>query len=102
MNILYCGFADGDSTAIAATFAPLVVANKKVDLAFLPLPEPGAEGNSDLKYVIENLRPKAICLLDPDRREFLFEAAAKKAKEWGYKGEVFCAESPGDHFLYHK
>lgn len=102
LSIFYTGFHATDLDYFAKGIATIKERVGSVDLAFLPLPEPGTEDSSDFKYVVEHLNPKTVCILDPERREYLFPAMALKAAEWGYKGKIFCAGDPGDHFVFKK
>jgi len=71
----------------------------EVDLAFLPIPEPDGEGELFF-HLLAKLNPRAVCLLDPNRRESLFPVVAQRMAEAGFSGEVFSAENPGDHLVY--
>ncbi len=73
-----------------------------VDLAFLPAHPVGELAASDLRLVIEVLQPAALCLLDNARRTDLFAATARWIGEWGFDGEVFGIENPGDRIVYQR
>lgn len=99
MNIFYSSFQPEDISKYKEEIDSLTQYASGVDIAFLPIAEPGEENTAAL-YFIEKLHPKAICPLDPDHREHLYPDMAKKISDKGFKTEVFCAENPGDHFIF--
>jgi ankyrin repeat protein len=99
VSLFYQGFNVSDPDAFLADTAALVAEGDRVDVAFLPIWEPG-DGEAATLQILEELRPRAVCLLDPERREYLFPDFAARLAEAGFDGVVFCAEHPGDHFEY--
>ena len=71
----------------------------EVDIAFLPIAEPGEEDSASI-YLLEKLHPKAVFPSDPNYRVHLYPDMAKMLAEKGFKAEVLCAENPGDHFVF--
>lgn len=100
LTVAYIGFATDDPAALARALDSMAAIAKNIDIAFLPIPEPDAIDSSDLRAFMEKLHPRAVCLLDPDRREYLFPSIAAAVEKWGTGTSVFCAQNPGDHFLY--
>jgi len=100
LTVAYIGFATDDPTALGQALDSMAVIAGEIDIAFLPIPEPGAIDSSDVKAFVEKLHPRSVCLLDPDRREYLFPPVAAAVEKWGINTSVFCAQNPGDHFLY--
>jgi ankyrin repeat protein len=99
MNIFYSSFQPEDINKYKEEIDSLTQYASEVDLAFLPIAEPGEE-NPAVFYFMEKLHPKAIFPLDPDNRELLYPDMAKMISGKGFKTEVFCAENPGDHFIF--
>jgi ankyrin repeat protein len=99
MNIFYCSFQPEDINRYKEEIDSLTQYASEVDLAFFPIAEPGEENTAAL-YFMEKLHPKAIFPLDPDNREHLYPDMAKMIADKGIKTEVFCAENPGDHFIF--
>jgi hypothetical protein len=95
LRLFYQGFEPTDAGRFVEDLSDLVGRIGPVDLAFLPAPASGSEGESFFT-VLSVLRPGTLCLLDPDRREELFPEVARRTRDRGYTGEVFCAEEPGD------
>jgi len=109
LTIYYQGFDVSDLELFKQNLDRLLKQGKRVDLAFLPIPEPpneegqAAAGDDEPFFqILAKLRPRAVCLLDPDRREALYPEVARRMAAAGYDGEVFCAEHPGDHYVYHQ
>jgi len=100
LSIFYAGFVTDSLGIYKRSIESLKQYTGQIDLAFLPIPEPGGEAASDLRAFLETWNPRAICLLDPNHRVDLFPALAEQIKQWGFKTEVFCAENPGDRFVY--
>jgi L-ascorbate metabolism protein UlaG (beta-lactamase superfamily) len=100
LTIFYSGFQPEDIEKYKAEIDFLAQYTDQVDLAFLPIAEPGMEDSASM-YLLEKLHPKAVFPLDPDRREHLFTNWAEMVAEKGFQTEVFCAENPGDHFFLH-
>ncbi len=98
LSIYYQAFNSDNSEKLRQDFESLSKSTDTVDIAFLPLPEPGSEEESDLRLFLNHFPTRVICLLDSGRREYLFPLAAQKIIDWNYPTEVFCAENPGDHF----
>lgn len=98
LNIYYQAFASDNPERLKHDYESLAASADTVDIAFLPLPEPGSEEESDLRLFLDRFYTRALCLLDPARREYLFPDAARKVADWGFSTKVFCAENPGDHF----
>lgn len=94
----YMGFHTTDLEAFRRQVDSLASRGRQVDLAFLPILEPD-ESDGDVRYVVERLAPRAVLLLDPDRRTGLFEGMAAKVRTWRPGTEVFSAENPGDRYL---
>ena len=102
LTLYYCPFNTNDRKTQDEGYTFLKEYAEEVDIAFFPMPEPGSEDDSDLKYFMEQFHPKAVCLLDPSRREHLFPAAAEKISSWGYNAQICAAENPGDKFIFVK
>jgi len=100
--LYYCPFNTNDRETQDKGYSYLKNYSDDIDIAFFPMPEPGKEDDSDLKYFMEQFHPKAVCLLDPSRREYLFPAAAEKIASWDPGVKVFCAENPGDKLIFAK
>jgi len=99
LRIFYLGFNVEDPARFVRDVDTLAATLDGVDLAFLPIPDPES-GDGVLHPVVAKLRPRAVCLLDPNRREQQYRAVADALAATGYGGEVFCAEHPGDVFIY--
>jgi len=95
--IYYAGFQSEDLQEYEASIRGLAKEAERVDLAFLPIPEPG-QTLEELSFVVQTFRPKAVFLLDPDRRERLFPSVARSIRSSGADAQVYCAKRPGDHF----
>lgn len=100
LSIFYSAFQPEDIEIYKEEIDFLAQHNDQVDLAFLPIAEPGMEDSASI-YLLEKLHPKAVFPLDPDRREHHFPNWAEMVAEKGFPAEVFCAENPGDHFFLH-
>jgi ankyrin repeat protein len=98
LNIFYSGFQPEDIEKYKQEIDSLTQYTTDIDLAFLPIAEPGEENTAAL-YFAEKLHPKTIFPLDPDNRMHLYPDMGKKIADKGIKAEVFCAENPGDHFI---
>ena len=98
VTAFYMGFHAGDLDAFRRQVDSLVARGKRVDVAFLPILEP-EEDSGDVRYVVERLAPRAVALLDPNRRTALFAGMAAKVRAWRPGTEVFAAENPGDRFV---
>ncbi|MEW6411281.1 MAG: ankyrin repeat domain-containing protein [Candidatus Zixiibacteriota bacterium] len=99
LAIYYAGDTSDDLALFRSCLDTLAEYTDMVDIAFLPVPEPGEEENSDLKLFLERFTPRAICLMDPNRRNHLLPDVARNIAGWGVTARVFCAENPGDNFL---
>ncbi len=99
LTIFYSGFQPEDIKKYKAEIDFLTKYTSEVDLAFLPIAEPGTEDNASI-YFCERFHPQYIIPLDPDQREDLYPDMAKMLTEKGFKVEVLCAENPGDHFVF--
>lgn len=100
LTVAYIGFATDDPAALGRALDSMATYAKNIDLAFLPSPEPDVIDSSDVKAFVEKLHPRSVCLLDPDRREYLFLSIAAAIEKWETGTSVFCPQNPGDHFLY--
>lgn len=100
LHIYYHNYGIDDPEQYRVELDSLQKHTDDVDIAFLPLPEPGQEEASGLKSILENIHPKAIFFHDYNRRSHLLPEVAAKLKAWGYDIPVHCAENPGDHFLF--
>lgn len=99
LSVFYMGFQPQDADAFVREIARLADERPTpLDVAFLPIPE-AADAGEAFFAVLDKLRPRTVCLLDPSRRENLYPAVADRMRERGFAGEVFCAEQPGDHFV---
>jgi ankyrin repeat protein len=98
LNIFYSGFQPEDIDKYKEEIDFLTQYTTEVDLAFLPIAEPGEEDSASI-YFLEKLHPKHIVPLDPDHRVHLYPDVAKMVAEKGFKTRVFCAENPGDHLV---
>lgn len=97
--IYYAGFQAEDLGEYKTGIRALARESERVDLAFLPIPEPGHKPE-ELFFLLRAFRPKAVLLLDPNRREHLFQGVAQSIRSAGFDAPVHCAEHPGDHFLF--
>jgi hypothetical protein len=98
--VFYMGFHPDDAEGFLREIDGLATKlGMSLDLAFLPIPE-FSEPGEGFFAVLEKLRPRTVCLLDPNRREELYPAVADRMRNWGFTGEVFCAEQPGDHLVH--
>lgn len=97
--LFYSGFPPEDYEKYKKEIDFLKGYTSDVDLAFIPIAEVGQEDSAST-FLLENLRPKTVLPLDPDRREYLFSDMAKMVEKRGLTTEVFCAENPGDKFFF--
>jgi len=100
LSIFYSAFVTDSLELYKQSLERLGEYTDMIDLAFLPIPEPGVEAGSDLQIFLDRWNPRAVCLLDPNHRVQLYPALAEQMKQWGYDGKIFCAENPGDRFVY--
>jgi len=100
LTVFYQAFGTDDYDKLKADYDYLSPFADTVDIAFLPLPEPGTEAESDLRFFLERFPTRSIFILDPQQRAHLFPAASARVAEWGYKAHVFCPENPGDCFIF--
>ncbi|MCP4570842.1 MAG: hypothetical protein GY838_00675 [bacterium] len=99
LRIFYQGFAVAEPAPLAAELQKAVDAGGPVDLAFLPIPEPGKD-LAPLFALLEVLQPAAVCLLDPNRRTELFPALADEIRSSDLAGQVFAPRFPGDRLEF--
>ncbi len=97
--VYYAGFRAEDLGEYMSALASLKDRVDRVDLAFLPLIE-ADEDESDFKVFLNALNPKAVFVLDPNRREEEYDRMREKALGWGFEPIVFAAENPGDVFVF--
>lgn len=97
--IFYSCFRPEEFEAYKGEIDFLAQHSGEVDLAILPIAEPGEEDSASI-YLMEKLRPRAVFPSDPDHRVHLFPDMAKTLADRGFKTEVLCAENPGDHFVF--
>jgi hypothetical protein len=101
--IYYQGFPPDDMGYYLKELDYLAGRADGVDLAFLPIPDlDGDVEQSGFKAFLDRFHPRAIALLDPDRREDLFPEVADLVRDWGYETQVFAARYPGDEFLFNR
>ncbi|UCE25404.1 MAG: ankyrin repeat domain-containing protein [Candidatus Zixiibacteriota bacterium] len=100
MTVYYQAFGTDDLDKLSRDHRFLAGAVDTIDIAFLPIPEPGTENESDLKLFLEMFPTRAVCLHDTNRRERLFPEIAQQIARWGFNTEIFCAEHPGDQFVF--
>ncbi len=98
--IYYAGFATDDMTAFGECLDSLAVHTDRVDIAFLPIPEPGDEDSSDFKAFVERFKPNSIVPQDPGRRVHLYPALSSLIAGGGLDSEVISVENPGDHSVF--
>jgi len=95
--VYFAGFRAED----VATFDPEVDALSRwvdrVDVAFLPIPEPG-EAPGEMRRVVERLRPRFVALQDPNRRTELYPGVVDLVGEWDPDARVLAPKYPGDAF----
>jgi ankyrin repeat protein len=101
LAIYYAGFNPEDLAAYEGALQSLAQQTDAIDMAFLPMAEPDEE-ESAFKMFVERFNPRAIFVLDPDRREHLYPEMAAKVREWGFDASVHSAEHAGDVFLYRR
>jgi hypothetical protein len=99
LTIFYSAFQPEDMERYKEEIDFLTQYTNEVDLAFLPIAEPGTEDSASL-YFLEKLHPKCVLPLDANRREHLFPDVSKMIAEKGHKTIAFCAENPGDNFVF--
>jgi ankyrin repeat protein len=97
--LYYQGFRPDDMEYYLAELDFLETVTDHIDLAFLPIPEPGTDlESSGFKAFMDRFRPQALALLDPSRREELYPGVAELVRSWGFGTVVLTAENPGDVF----
>jgi len=97
--IYYRGFQPDDMDYHLSELDFLRTVTDHIDLAFLPIPEPGTElEGSGFKAFMDRFHPQALALLDPSRREELYPGVADQVRSWGFGTVVLTAEHPGDVF----
>jgi ankyrin repeat protein len=99
LRIYYAGFRAQDRERFVEKLQALSERVGQVDLAFLPIPEMDEE-NSDFKDFLTVMNPRAVLLLDLNRRQDLFPAVAERVAAWGFDSTVFAAQNPGDAFVF--
>ena len=97
--IYYTGFRAEDLHNYTEALEFLTERVDRVDMAFLPLIEADEE-ESDYQAFLEALNPRAVFVLDPNRREEEYARLREKALAWGFEPLVFTAENPGDVFVF--
>jgi ankyrin repeat protein len=97
--IYYAGFRAESLDRFKRDLEFLAQHSDRVDIAFLPVVFSEQEGESDFRYFLERFRPRAVGLLDPNRREHRFGEVAAAIAEWGIDATVFAAANPGDAFV---
>ena len=97
--IYYAGFRAEDLGNYTEALQFLEQRVDRVDMAFLPLIE-ATEDESDYTAFLEAFNPRAIVVLDPNRREEEYGRLREKALSWGFEPQVFTAENPGDAFVF--
>jgi hypothetical protein len=100
LDLYYQAFNTDNPDKIKQDYEFLSQFTDTIDMAFLPLPEPDTEEESDLHLFLERFPTRLVCILDSNDRVHLFESAARKVAEWGYKTKVFCAQNPGDAYKF--
>ena len=101
LTIYYAGFQAEDLDVYKQELASLAQHTDGIDMAFLPMAEPDEE-ESAFRAFVEQFNPRAIFVLDPNRREHLYPEMAREVREWGFAATVYSAEHPGDVFLYRR
>jgi ankyrin repeat protein len=97
--LYYQGFRPDDLDYYLSELDFLQTAVDHIDLAFLPIPEPGTDmDGSGFKAFMDRFHPPALALLDPSRREELYPGVADQVRSWGLGTVVLTAENPGDFF----
>jgi ankyrin repeat protein len=99
LSIFYSAFQPEEIQKYREEIDFLTQHTTEIDLAFLPIAEPGTEDSASI-YFLEKLHPKRVLPLDANRRAHLFPDVAKMISEKGFKTEVLCAQNPGDHFFF--
>ncbi len=97
--IYYAGFRAENLDRFKQDLEVLAQHTDRVDIAFLPAVFSGQEGETDFRYFLERFRPRAVGLLDPNRREHMFGEVAAVIGAWGIDAAVFAATNPGDAFV---
>lgn len=100
VDIYYQAFATDNLDKLKQDYELLRQYVDTIDIAFLPIPEPGSENESDLRLFLDSFPTRMVMLLDANRREYMFPAVADMIAGWGFKTEVFCAQNPGDHVVF--
>ncbi len=101
LTIYYAGFRAESLDDYEHALDSLAQQTDGIDMAFLPMAEPDEE-ESAFKAFVERFDPRAIFVLDPNRREHLFPEMATKVREWGFDARVHSAAHPGDMFVYRR
>jgi hypothetical protein len=99
--IYYAGFRAEDLEDFTQALDFFTERVDRVDMAFLPLIE-ADEDDSDYRVFLEKLNPRAVFVLDPNRRDGEYGRMRNKAFGWGFEPEVFTAENPGDVFVFNR
>jgi ankyrin repeat protein len=98
--IYYAGFRAENLDRFKRDLEFLAQHTDRVDIAFLPIASPGQEGETDFRDFLERFRPRAVGLVDPNRREYLFGDVAAAIAGWGIDATVFAVANPGDAFVF--
>jgi hypothetical protein len=97
--IYYAGFRAENLDRFKQDLEFLAQHTDRIDIAFLPIAFSEQEDETDFRYFLERFRPRAVGLLDPNRREHRFGEVAAAIAEWGIDAVVFAAANPGDAFV---
>jgi ankyrin repeat protein len=97
--IYYAGFRAENLDRFKQDLEFLAQHTDRVDVAFLPVVFSGREDETDFWYFLERFRPRAVGLLDPNRREHMFGEVAAAIAAWDIDAVVFAAANPGDAFV---
>jgi ankyrin repeat protein len=101
LTIYYAGFRAESLDDYRQKLEALAERTDRIDMAFLPMAEPDEE-ESAFKTFVERFNPRAVFVLDPNRREHLYPEMARKVRAWGFDSTVYSAEHPGDVFVYRR
>lgn len=102
LSVYYHGPFTSDAESYRQTVDSLRQHAETIDLALLPAPAANEHSAADLRYFLEQLKPQAVCFLAFKDQIPPLEEITEKISSWGFGTPIFCAENPGDKFMYRK
>jgi len=100
LSVYYHGPFGGDADSYRETIDSLQQYGGTIDLALLPAPTVDENSDTNLRYFLETLKPRAICFLSFTDKVPAFGNIIKKIADWGFDTQVFCAEHAGNKFIH--